>query len=244
MTRKTDMIDLDRIHSLEEHPPLHRKVLLKTAELAEPAVRLKPPFDRVVNTKLWPRTRYASLDALDIREREALLEAMIASVKFDMCGEAFRDQESLRHLRAFDDSRRDIAKILRDTAEFAKYPPRDPGLRVEPVITDVMKRRHPDFKHDNQFLKRIGRVVKGVVCFTKPFMTSNRLLIVMGYPIFEIRIGIEAPLFSICEGAAWETSGSWRYHDAESCRQAVSDALDVVDIVLTPFADKMAEALG
>jgi hypothetical protein len=34
------------------------------------------------------------------------------------------------------------------------------------------------------------------------------------------------------------------YHDAESCRQAVSDALDVVDIVLAPFADKMAEALG
>jgi hypothetical protein len=114
---------------------------------------------------------------------------------------------------------------------------------VEPVITDVMKSRHPDFKHDNQFPKRIGRVGKGVVCFTKPFMKSNRLLIVMGYPKFKIRIGIEAPLFAIRESAAWETSGSWRYHDAESCRQAVSDALDVVDIVLTPFADKMAEAL-
>ena len=37
---------------------------------------------------------------------------------------------------------------------------------------------------------------------------------------------------------------AWRYHDADSCRQTVSDALDVVDIVLTPFADKMAEALG
>jgi len=244
MTRKTDMIDLNRIHSLKEHPPLHQTVLLKAAELAEPAVRLKPPFHRVVNTWLWPQTRYASLEGLDIREREALLEAMIASVKFAMCGEAFRDQESLRRLRAFDDSRRDAAKILRDTAEFAKYPPQDPGLRVEPVITDVMKRRHPDFKHDNGLLKRIGRVVKGVVCFTKPFMTSNRLLIVMGYPSFEIWIGIEAPLFAIREGGAWATSGSWRYHDADSCRQTVSDALDVVDIVLTPFADKMAEALG
>jgi hypothetical protein len=40
------------------------------------------------------------------------------------------------------------------------------------------------------------------------------------------------------------TGTSWRYHDAESCRQAVSDALDVVDIALAPFADKMAEALG
>jgi hypothetical protein len=78
MTRKKDMIDLDRIHSLEEHPPLHRKVLLGAAELAEPAVRLKPPFDRVVNTKLWPRTRYGSLEGLDVNEREALLEAIIA----------------------------------------------------------------------------------------------------------------------------------------------------------------------
>jgi hypothetical protein len=158
--------------------------------------------------------------------------------------EAFRDQESFQRLRAFDDSRRDWAKILRDTAEFAKYPPQDPGLREEPVITEVMKRRHPDFKHDNQLLKRIGRRAKGVVCFTKPFMKSNRLIIVMGYPLFEIRIGIEAPLFAISESTAWATSGSWRYHDAESCRQAVSDALEVVDIVLTPFADKMAEALG
>jgi hypothetical protein len=240
----SDRVDTFSVHSLEEHPPLHRKVLLKAAELAEPAVRLRPPFDRVVNTKLWPRTRYASLEALDVKEREALLEAMIASVKFDMCGEAFRDQESLRRLRAFDDSRRDVVKLLRDTAEFAKYPPRDPGLRVEPVIADVMKRRHPGFKHDNQLLKRIGRVVKGVVCFTKPFMVSNRLLIVMGYPKFEIRIGIEAPLFAIREGDPWATSGSWRYHDVDSCRQTVRDALDVVDIVLTPFADKMAEALG
>lgn len=244
MTSDEDRIDTFFVRSLEEHPPLHRKVLLKAAELAEPAVRLRPPFDRVVKTKLWPRTRYASLVGLDVKEREALLEAMIAKVKFNMCGEAFRDQESIRRLRAFDDSRRDVAKILRDTAEFAKYPPVDPGLRAEPIITDVMKRRHPDFKHDNQLLKRIGRVVKGVVCFTKPFMTSNRLLIVMGYPSFEIRIGIEAPLFAIREGGAWATSGSWRYHDADSCRQTVSDALDVVDIVLTPFADKMAEALG
>ena len=105
MTRKTDVIDLNRINSLEEHPPLHQKVLLKAAELAEPAVRLKPPFDRVVTTKLWPRTRYAFLEGLDIGEREALLAAMIASVKFDMCGEAFRDQESFLRLRAFDDSR-------------------------------------------------------------------------------------------------------------------------------------------
>lgn len=243
MTRKTDMIDLDRIHSLKEHPLLHQKVLLRAAEMAEPAVRLKPPFDRVVNTKLWPRTRYASLERLDVKEREALLEAMIASVKFGMCGEAFRDQDSFRRLRAFDDSRRDVATLLRDTAEFAKYPPRDPRLRVEPVIADVMKRRHPDFKHDNELPQRIGRVVKGVVCFTKPFMRSNRLIIVIDC-LLEIRIGIEAPLFAIHEGTAWDTSGSWRYHDAESCRQAVSDALDVVDIVLTPFAAKMTEALG
>jgi hypothetical protein len=74
-------------------------------------------------------------------------------------------------------------------------------------------------------------------------MKSNRLLIAMGYPAFEIRIGIESPLFAIREGCVWDTSGSWRYHDAESCRQMLSDALDVLDIILTPFAEKMAEAL-
>ena len=123
MTRDDDRIDTFFVQSLEDHPPLHRKVLLKTAELAELAVRLRPPFDRVVNTKLWPRTRFAALEGLDVEEREALLEAMIASVKFSMCGEAFRDQERLKRLRAFDDSRRDSAKFLRDTVEFAKYPP-------------------------------------------------------------------------------------------------------------------------
>ena len=94
-------------------------------------------------------------------------------------------------------------------------------------------------------LKRIGRKeVKGVVCYTKPFVTSNSLLVVMGYPRLEIRIGIEVPVSTITEGAAWATSGSWRYHDSESCRQPINDAVDVVDIVLMPVADKMAEALG
>jgi len=144
MTRDEDRIDTFFVGSLEEHPPLHRKVLLKAAELAEPAVRLRPPFDRVINTKLWPRTRYPPLEALDVNQREALLEAMVATVKFRMCGEAFRDPESFRRLRTFDDSRRDVAKILRDTAEFAKYPPQDPALREAPVIIDVMKRRYSD----------------------------------------------------------------------------------------------------
>jgi hypothetical protein len=245
MTSNRDVIDLDTVESLEGHPTLHQKVLLKAAELADSAVRLKPPFDRIVNTKLWPRTRYTSLEGLDAEEKEILLQAMVASAKFSMCGEAFRDQERFRWLRAFDDSRRDATKFLRDTAEFAKYPPREPDLRAEPIIIDVMKRRRPDFKHDNQLLKRIGRTVKGVVCFTKPFTRSNRLLIVIGYSsIFEIRIGIETPLFAIRDGCLWATSGSWRYHDAESCRQTTGDVLDVVDIVISPFAEKMAEALG
>ena len=107
--------------------------------MAEPAVRLKPPFDLVINTKLWPRTRYPSLEALDVKQREALLEAMVATVKFRMCGEAFRDPESFQRLHTFDDSRRGVAKILRETAEFAKYPPQDPALREAPVIIDARR---------------------------------------------------------------------------------------------------------
>jgi hypothetical protein len=59
-----------------------------------------------------------------------------------------------------------------------------------------------------------------------------------GYPLFEIRIGIEAPLFTISESHAWANVRILALPRRRKCRQAVSDALDVVDIVLTPFADK------
>jgi hypothetical protein len=84
-----------------------------------------------------------------------------------------------------------------------------------------------------------------ILCFTKLFMNSNKLLIIIGYAIgIEVLIGIAAPFFTINEGRPWTTSGSWRYWDAKSCKQAINDVLNVVDIVITPFAEKMAEALG
>jgi hypothetical protein len=79
-------IDLWGIESLPQHPPLHQKVLLKAAEIADSAVRLRPPFHRIVETKLHSRTRYAALESLGLDAREMLLEAMVATAKFHMCG--------------------------------------------------------------------------------------------------------------------------------------------------------------
>jgi hypothetical protein len=245
MLNNEDVIDKGK-SSLDEHPPLHRKVLVKASELAEPAVRLRPPFDLIINTKLWRRSRFPSLESLDLKEKEDVLEAMIATAKFDMCGEAFRDQELIERLYAFDNSRRDTAKLLRETAEFAKKPPRDLDLRERPIIIDVMNRRYPEFKYDDQPLKPFGRAKTEVLCFSKSFMNSNKIIIIIGTSSvrMETLIGIATPFYTIKDGNPWETSGSWGYRDASSCEQAINDALDVVDIVITPFAEKMTEALG
>jgi hypothetical protein len=79
MDEGKNVIDLFRIRSLADHPPLHQKVLLKAAELAEEAVRLGSPFDRLKHTKLWSRTRYPALEKLGPGEKDLILEAMTAT---------------------------------------------------------------------------------------------------------------------------------------------------------------------
>lgn len=243
-------IDLWGIESLPQHPPLHQKILLKAAELAEDAVRLKPPFDRIVETKLYSRTRYAALERLGSDEREVLQEAMIATAKFDMCGEAFRDFELMGRLREFDKSRRNQDQLLRSTAEFAKIPPRDPSFREKNIVLTVMRERYPAFKVDDELLKRLEPKRAQAYCFTKPLLLRNKLLIIVDATppgistFFEVKIGIAEPFYAFSEGSAWATSASWRYRDAAGCEQALNDALDVVDIVLPAFAEKMTEALG
>jgi hypothetical protein len=242
-----NVIDLFRIQSLADHPPQHQKVLLKCAELVEEAVRLEPPFDRVKHTKLWSRTRYQALEKLGPREKELILDAMTATAKFDSCGEAFRNQELMKRLRAFDASLRSRDELLRRTAEFAKLPPRDPHLHEEGIVLDVMKRRYPDFNRNDGPLEWVKPKPQGTYCFARSLTSTSKLLIFVEADLgistfFEIGIGISDPFYPVRDGAPWAVTGYWPYRDAQECRQALNDAMDVIAIILQPFADKMLEA--
>ena len=57
-------------------------------------------------------------------------------------------------------------------------------------------------------------------------------------------LGFQIPSIPLEMGAPWATTGHWAYRDANECRQALNDAMDVIAIVLMPFADKMLEALS
>src|SRR5262245_8851083 len=248
MDEAKNRIDLFRMRSLADHPPLHQKVLIKCAELVEEAVRLKAPFDRVRHTKLWHRTRFPALEKLGLVEKETILESMTATAKFHTCGEAFRNQELIKRLRAFDVSLRSTEELLRRTAEFAKLPPRDPDLHEEAIVLDVMKRRYPDFKRDDGPLEWVKPKPKGTYCFARPLTSTTKLLVfVEAQPgistFFEIGLGISAPLYPVRDGAPWATTGHWAYRKADECGQALNDAMDVIAIVLPPFAEKMLEVL-
>ena len=227
------------IKSLDAHPELHQRVLIKAAELAEPAVRLTQPFDRVLATRLGPRTHYEALKTVAPDQAEQVLQDMIAVAKFRMCGEAFRDQAAIQRLREFG-----RARVSYDRPN---PPPREP-FNEAPVIAEVMKVRYPDFRLDAELPKNLS-VRNGVQWFLTPFMTTNKLLIAIeATPListfFDLSIGVFDPLFGIREGDPWAVSGSWNYWDAESCERAVHGALDVVDIVLPPLMQKMKEALS
>jgi|SoiMethySBSTD1v2_1073268.scaffolds.fasta_scaffold314308_3 hypothetical protein len=42
----------------------------------------------------------------------------------------------------------------------------------------------------------------------------------------------------------WAATGHWAYRDVIECKQALNDAMDVIAIILPPFADKVLEALS
>jgi hypothetical protein len=79
-------IDLWGIESLPQHPQLHQKVLLKAAEIADSAVRLRPPFHRIVETKLHSRTRYAALERLGAKGIERFGDANLYLKKGRIAG--------------------------------------------------------------------------------------------------------------------------------------------------------------
>lgn len=241
MLDNDDIIDMTK-RSLEEYPLAHRQVLTKASRLAQQAVRLCPPFDRVRNTTLWQRTCLSALEGIDSTEKEGILEAMIATARGNMCGESFRDEEMFRRLYDFEDKMRASGVRLFKAAD---RPVRDRNLHEPPIIIDIMKHRYSDFYRDNKALELFGKVKSKVLCFSKLFVKSSKILIIIrtaGVRL-EATIGISCPYFSIDVGSPWATSGSWSYWDERSCEQAINNALDVVDIVIAPFEKKMSEAL-
>jgi len=115
-------------------------------------------------------------------------------------------------------------------------------------VLDVMKRRYPDFKRDDGPLEWVKPKPQGTYCFARPLTsTTKSLVFVEAQPgistFFEIGLGISAPLYPVRDGAPWATTGHWTYRNADECGQALNDAMDVIAIVLPPFAEKMREVL-
>jgi len=234
-----DIVALIRKKSLGAHPPLHQRILVNASRLAEKAVALVPPFDRVMNTTLWPRTRFPFLDDFDPEKKEDVLDCMVATGKFRLCGEAYRDDERIRRLMEYDED------IFSRSGFRVNRQPRVYDLKEKPIVMDIMGQRYPAFRPDNRHLKRFGVGKSGVHCFTRPMKESNNILIIIGPEriFFELLIGIQTPFYTISPTSPWVATGSWSYWDAQSCRQALNDALDVVDIIIGPFSQGMAEAL-
>ncbi len=242
-TKRIDVVEVERTRDLEMYPPLHRRILVKAAELAEPAVRLTPPFDRVIKTRLEPRTRYWALEALPPNQVEQILQDIIAAAKFAMCGEAFRDPAAMQRLREFDQT-----YFLSKYRSSWKPIRRNPEFNEQTTIISGLNDRYQDFIYQPNLFESSGLQIKDYI-FCKQFLDQSKLLIAIGAIPFQstalrVAIGISVPFYIIRDADLWCTSSSWLYWDAESCKQALNDALDVVDIILSPFIDKMGEALG
>lgn len=240
MEAQEGIVDLIRRKSLADYPPLHQRILVNASLLAEKAVALVHPFDQVRNTTLWSRTRFPFLSNIDPIKKEDVFECMIATGKFRLCGEAFRDDERMRRLMEYDKNIFSTSKIEINRQS------RVYGLKEKPIVMDVMTKRYPAFKSDNRPLKRFTSPKTGVHCFTKSMETANNILIIIGSAgvFFQVLIGIEIPFYTIRAASPWVATGDWSYGDAQECRQALNNALDVVDIVIDPFSERMSEALA
>ncbi len=232
--------DLPAGKSLDDMPVLHKKVLIKVAELAEPAIRLQSPFDKILQTGI--KARQLGYDKVEGAEKEELLLWQIAASKYIMCGNTFFNPEFQRKLSEFEKIHRIFSPIV--------TPPGGEWVDDKAIISNIVRSRMPEFVPDRgilKFMKSRKMRTEGVQIFSAKCLKDNKIFVIFltrQNQSVRTAIGIMKPFFIINTVDPWYVySGNHFYHNMNTCLQAVNAAIDVIEIVLPMFLKKLEEAL-
>ncbi len=227
---------------------LQRNILLKAAELAEPAVMLRSPFDRILGVAALAdlKRMRKDIETLSETKKKELLESMVAVARFFIAGELVRDQPAMERFMEYDRSLLSVKSMEYLTRS---WPDRAPELKEKPIIKEVMKLRYTQFRYDPSPFKVLDERVAGNNPFTCDFGKDNNIIIAIELrppksTRFVCHVGIADPLYLVRIGSFWAANSLWYYHDETSLVRALHEALDVVDIVLPPFLEKIGEILN
>ena len=231
----------------EELSPLAKTILMKVAELAEPAIRRCPPFDEILKVNIKPAK--LGYDKATGAEKEELTLWQIARCKANMCGICAFKKEERAELNDL------LSKLDRFTAKHRTFssninPPRLERFDDLEVVRDVMRARMPEFTYDKElmsFMRSKKMRTKDVLAFSMPFMNDNKIFVLFAggktQDSFQCSIGIRKPFFSLRAVAPWLIYPDvFRFHDKATCFEAANTVVDVVDIVLPEFRKKIEKA--
>jgi hypothetical protein len=223
------------------------RVAQKAAELAERAVRGMPPFDRFSNHLPLIRDK-AYADKYSEEAKHELLGAYIASAKFNVGGDAFRNDEAYRRIMQFEkpiaeNLRRDFVPISAEhRLKRRSFATKERRKLVEARVGQML----PDYRPDK---KLVPATIPGAVIFSKPLLETNKTFVAFDVGvgktdgIFESYIGVEKPFYSVRPLSFLGSIIRGVYYTPQELHAIVEETLDVLKLLLPLFGEKMEEAL-
>lgn len=222
-------------------------VLDKAAEIAEMAVRGRPPFSKL--PQYLPLNRNAEfLVRWSDEDKRQLIESVVASAKFSVAGERYRDEAALQKEKQL---AAEQSLILRSRA---KPIPAERSLLLKAfsvkdrkkIVKGEVEKRFPAYVPDKSIFER---TMPGLLVFAKSFLEDNKLWIAFDLGaaktdgIFESYVGVQKPFYSTRPASFYGASIRGVYSAPEELRAVVDETLDLLAVVLPVFEEKMRDIL-
>lgn len=219
----------------------------KAAELAELAVRGRPPFDAVARYSVLNQYK-KYFDRYDEATRREVTDAYVSNAQFLVGGETYRNDEALGRVREFekpiaDDLRRNFVPVDSERRlARGRFAVRDRRKLVE----DLFLQKLPEYRQDSSLVPE--SIPQGLF-FSKALGAGNKMFV--GFDlgsgktdgIFNSYIGIEKPFYSVQPTSFFVSPIRGIYYTPDELRAIVVDTLELLDVLLPVFGKKMEEAL-
>lgn len=238
---------------MEDYEKRIRAELVETLGiLSEKLIRREPPFDTLpLQHEIIPYfyEKYLEyFDEIEIDLRSKILERLVDYAKWQIRSMLIRGIPSFNSLYPDHvDTGSAFKQWIRHREEHNVSIPRniaqlDVNFKMSRVIKHVMKQRMPLFEYDKSVY------IPGTVPFSKVFLSNNKIFIIADIgtkrQFVDFMIGLDSPrLFIDIANFFGKAQSVYEYSSEQEATIAVNKALDMIEVLLPYFAEKVEKTL-